>query len=73
MDKQLKTRLLALLSRKFLIAFLSLAGATLLLALDKMESGAYVSVVGLIMGLFGAANAAVHLFDKKGPDDFGSA
>jgi hypothetical protein len=50
--------------RKFIIALLCWAGATAGLLLSKLDGGAYVAALGLVMGLYGAANVGAKATDK---------
>lgn len=44
--------------RKFIVAVLFWAAATGLCIAGRLTGGEFVSVAGLVMGLYGAANAA---------------
>ena len=44
--------------RKFLVALLFWCSATALCLLGMIDGGEFVAVAGLVMGLYGAANAA---------------
>lgn len=44
--------------RKLIVAVLFWGSATALCAAGKLDGGGFVAVAGLVMGLYGAANAA---------------
>ena len=44
--------------RKFIVALLFWCSATALCLLGMIDGGEFVAVAGLVMGLYGAANAA---------------
>lgn len=58
MTDDLRTRLLALLGRKFLIAAFIVLAATALRALNLLDQAGMLTAWGSAMGLFGLANVS---------------
>jgi hypothetical protein len=60
------------MSRKFILAFLfAVTGCGVFAFTAKLSGGEWITLVGIIMGVFTAGDAAVNLIhrDKKNPDD----
>lgn len=60
------------LSRKFLLALIfTVTGCTVFAFTSKLSGGEWITLVGIIMGVFTAGDAAVNLIhrDKSNPDD----
>lgn len=60
------------LSRKFLIAFIfTITGCSVFAFTTKLTGGEWITLVGIIMGVFTAGDAAVNLIhkDKADPDN----
>jgi hypothetical protein len=60
------------LSRKFLLALIfTITGCTVFAFTSKLTGGEWIALVGIIMGVFTAGDAAVNLIhkDKRNPDD----
>jgi len=57
-------------NRKFTVAMVALLLSAVGLFVGRLAGSEWVTVTGLVVGLFGGANAAVHIAGgKDGPDE----
>ncbi len=57
------------LSRKFLLALIfTITGCSVFAFTTKLSGGEWITLVGIIMGVFTAGDAAVNLIHRNKPD-----
>lgn len=57
------------LSRKFLLALIfTITGCAVFALTNKLSGGEWITLVGIIMGVFTAGDAAVNLIHRDKPD-----